>query len=669
MNNKRMMTFGMGMLFSSALMAASSEGNATKTSLSDTTQVHGLGDVVVTGSNQATSRNLLPYTVSIVNNQQLEATGKTQLLAALSGEVPSLFVSQRNIFGFGVSNGGSGAIKIRGVGGSPTNSILMMVDGQPQFAGLYSHPVADFYETEYVDHVEVLRGPGSVLYGSNAMGGVINVITKHAQQDGVKTVLTSQYGSYNTWQSSLTNMVRKGKFSSMVSLGYDRTDGLQDHFDFKQSSVYAKVGYDFTRNWNLSADYSLMNFIGNDPIYAKVKANNPDATDIYHQNITRGEASLTLSNHYGDAAAYSASGIGSTSNTNGAVRIYYSYGNHYIDDPNHFHSLDDRFGILAYQNFNPWKMATATVGFDFNTYTGKIPFSGGHAYGDGSMPAKMQTISRKSITEYSPYVTLQQVLLDGVLTLNGGLRMANSDKFGTHWLPQVGFAVRPGDDWSLKASLAKGYRNPSFREMYLYAVANPDLAPESMMNYEVTIGKRFSRYFAMDVTGYFSEGSNMIQTISVPTGNAGTGGGGQGNGGGSTQRNMNTGSFINKGIEISAQSHPLDVLSLRASYSFMHTSLDNLTAAPKNQYFLGIGWQALKQLTVDAELKGIGGLYVADDVKHQNYALLGLRLTYKPVKYLDIFAHFDNLTDAKYQINKGYEMPGITVMGGVKVRF
>ena len=635
----QMMTVGLGLLVSVPLMAA-----PPAKGLADTTRVHGLGEVVVTGSNQATSRNLLPYTVSIVNSRQLEATGKTQLLSALSGEVPSLFVSQRNIFGFGVSNGGSGGIKIRGVGGSPTNAILMMVDGQPQFAGLYSHPVADFYETEYVDHVEVLRGPGSVLYGSNAMGGVINVITKQARQDGVHTTLSTQYGSYNTWQSSITNMVRKGKFSSLVSLGYDRTDGLQDHFDFKQASLYAKVGYDVAKNWSLFADYSLMNFIGNDPIYAKLR--NAESNDIYHQNVTRGEASVTLSNQYAAAA------------TNGAVRIYYSYGNHYIDDPNHFHSLDDRFGILAYQNFSPWKMATATVGFDFNTYTGKIPMSGGHAYGDGSRPAQMQTIDRKSITEYSPYITLQQALFKGVLTLNGGLRMANSDRFGSHWLPQVGFAVHPGDDWTLKASLAKGYRNPSFREMYLYAVANPDLNPESMMNYEVSIAKHFSRYLSMDVTVYFSEGSNLIQTASVPTADGGT-----------TNRNMNTGSFINKGIEVSAQSHPLDVLSLRASYSFMHTSLSNLTAAPKNQYFLGIGWQALKWLSVDAELKGVGGLYVADNVERQNYALLGLRLTYKPVKFLDIFAHFDNIANAKYQINYGYEMPGFTAMGGVKVRF
>ena len=637
------------MLFSAALAAAGmlpagAASTTPATGIADTTRLHGLDEVVVTGSNQATSRNLLPYTVSVVSHRQIEATGQTQLLAALSGEVPSLFVSQRNIFGFGVSNGGSGGIKIRGVGGSPTNAVLMMVDGQPQFAGLYSHPVADFYETEYVDHVEVLRGPGSVLYGSNAMGGVINVITRRQKEDGVHTTLTTQFGSHNTWQNSLTNTVRQGRFSSLVSLGYDRTDGLQKNFDFKQKSLYAKVGYDLTEAWGITADYSLMNFIGNDPVYAPL--NTPGSTDIYHQNITRGEVSLLLTDRY------------ATARTDGALRVYYSYGNHCIDDPNHFHSLDDRFGILAYQNFQPWKAAQATVGFDFNTYTGKIPLSGGHAYGDGSQAAKMQTIDRKSITEYSPYITLSQDVWQGVLTLNGGLRMANSDRFGTHWIPQVGFAVHPGHEWNIKASLAKGYRNPSFREMYLYRTANADLAPESMMNYEVTLGKRFSRLLDLSLTGYYSQGSNLIQTASVPTADGGT-----------TQRNMNTGSFTNKGIEVTAQSRPVDQLTLRASYSYLYTSLAGLTAAPKNQYFLGIGWQPLKQLTVDAQLRGIGGLYVASDVERQNYALLDLRVAYRPTRWLEIFGNLDNLTDARYQINKGYDMPGTNVTGGVKLKF
>lgn len=598
--------------------------STTKATVRDTSSVHSLDEVVVTGSNKAMPRKLLPYTVSVVDSRQLEATGKTQLLSALSGMVPSLFVSQRGIFGFGVSNGGSGGIKIRGVGGSPTSGVLMMVDGQPQFAGLFSHPVADFYSTDNVDHVEILRGPGSVLYGSNAMGGVINVITRQARQDGVHTTLSSQYGSYNTWQTTLTNMVRQGKFSSLVSLGYDRTDGTESNFDFKQSRLYAKIGYDISRQWALAADYSLMNFCANDPIYARLR----NADYIIHQNVTRGESSLALSNRY--------------KSTDGVVRLYYSYGNHYIDDPKHFHSLDDRFGILAYQNFSPWRMATSTIGFDFNVYTGKIPMSGGNSSGNG-------TLGRKNITEYSPYVTLQQSLFDGLLTLNGGLRMANSDKFGSHWLPQIGFALHPAQGWALRTSVAKGYRNPSFRELYLYPPHNPDLDPESMMNYEVTASRHFSRYLGVDLTGYFAEGSNIIQTVSG--------------------KNVNTGSFRNKGIELSATSHPLDVLSLRASYSYMHTSLNGLTAAPKNQYFLGVDYDVLPQLTVNAELTGVGGLYVADGVEHQNYALLNMRLTYKPIKYVDIFVNLDNITDANYMINNGYRMPGFTVIGGFKVKF
>lgn len=599
--------------------------------ISDSTRIksYTMDEVVVTGTNYATGRSLLPYTVSTIGSTQLEATGNNQLLSAISAQVPSLFVSERNIFGFGVSSGGSGGIKIRGVGGSPTNAILMMVDGQPQFAGIYSHHVADSYETEYVDHVEVLRGPASVLYGSNAMGGVINVITKNADKDGVYTTLSSQYGSYNTWRSSLTNTTRFGKFSSLVSLGYDRTDGLQDNFDFKQGSLYAKLGYDFSDAWKARVDYSLMNFIGNDPIYPKLS--NPTSTDIYHQNITRGEASLSLNNNYG--------------RTNGSVRVYYSYGNHFIDDPRHFHSLDDRFGVLAYQNFAPWTGAMATLGFDFDTYTGQIPMSGGNAHTEGSM----STISRKSTTEYSPYATLSQDLFEGVLTLNAGLRMANSDRFSTQWVPQGGFVIRPADDWTVKASIAKGYRNPSFREMYIYRPANPDLNSESMMNYEVSVGKAFSRYFGIDVTGYYSKGSNMIQAVDM--------------------KNVNTGSFINKGVEVSANSQPLDNLTLRASYSYLYTSLDNLTAAPKNQYFLGAGWQIVPKFRVDAELKGIGGLYVSDDMDHQNYALFNMKFSYQVIRILELFATLDNITNARYTINRGYEMPGFNGMGGFKLKF
>lgn len=588
-----------------------------------------LNEVVVTGSNSAVPENLLPYTVSVIDNRQLEATGQTQVLSAISGMVPSLFVSQRSVFGFGVSNGGAGHIKLRGVGGDRASAVLMMVDGQPQFAGIYSHHIADFYDKEYVDRIEVLRGPGSVLYGSNAMAGAINVITKNAKKDGVATTLQSQYGSYNTWLSSITNTVRYGRFSSLVSLSYDRTDGTVDNFGFSQADGYAKVGYDFSDKWKGSLDYTLMNFRGDDPIYPTLA--DPESTDIYHQNITRGEAGMTISDSYGS--------------TSGAARIYYNYGNHFVDDPRHFHSKDDRFGVLLYQNFTPWKNAGATVGFDFDLCSGAIPVSGGNSHTEGSL----STISRKRITEYSPYVTLSQTLAGDIVSLSAGVRMANSDRFDTQWIPQFGFSLNPGREWTVKGNLAMGYRNPSFRELYLYRMANPDLEPEKMMNYEISAGKKFSRYFSLDLTAYYSKGDNMIQTVDM--------------------KNQNTGRFINKGIEVSARSHPVDNLWLTATYSYLHTSLRNLVGAPKNQYFLGVEWNPWKFLNIAADLKGTGGLYVADDYKHQEYALLNLKVTYEICRYVSVFLRLENITDARYTINRGYEMPGITALGGFRLRF
>lgn len=593
----------------------------------DTAKV--LNEVVVTGTNNSVPQKLLPYTVSVVGNRQLEATGQTQVLSAISGMVPSLFVSQRSIFGFGVSNGGSGHIKLRGVGGDRASAVLMMVDGQPQFAGIYSHHIADFYDKEYVERVEVLRGPGSVLYGSNAMAGTINVITKNATADGVHTTLQSQYGSYNTWLSSLTNTVRYGKFSSLLSLSYNRTDGNVDNFDFKQADGYAKIGYDFSDRWKAYIDYTLMNFRGNDPIYPTLS--DPESTDIYRQNIIRGEAAVTVTNSYGPVS--------------GSARIYYNYGNHFVDDPRHFHSTDDRLGVILYENFNPWKGASATVGFDFDSYSGEIPVSGGNSHTEGSM----STISRKTIVEYSPYLTLSQMFLDNLININGGLRMANSDKFDTQWIPQFGFAINPGLGWTVKGNLAMGYRNPSFRELYLYRMANPDLQSEKMMNYEVSVSKSFSRYFSAEITGYYSKGDNMIQTVD--------------------QKNQNTGRFINKGIELSANSHPLDNLWLTATYSYLHTSLSNLVGAPKNQYYLGVEWKPWRFLGIGADLKGVGGLYVADNIKHQDYALVNLKITWDICRYVSVFTRLENITDARYMINRGYEMPGFTAMGGLKVRF
>jgi len=81
--------------------------------------------------------------------------------------------------------------------------------------GLFGHPIADAYQTMLAERVEVVRGPASVLYGSNAMGGVINIVTRRQREEGVKTDLNVGYGSWNTLQTEAANRIRKGRFTSV----------------------------------------------------------------------------------------------------------------------------------------------------------------------------------------------------------------------------------------------------------------------------------------------------------------------------------------------------------------------------------------------------------------------------------------------------------------------
>ena len=133
-------------------------------SLKDTLDIQ---EVVVTATKTRVNKNNTPLSISVVTRQEIERSSESALLPVLSQRVPGLFVTQRGITGFGVSTGSAGTVNIRGVGSG--NKVFMLFDGQPQWAGIYGHSLPDTYVASDVDKVEVIRGPGSLLYGSNAM--------------------------------------------------------------------------------------------------------------------------------------------------------------------------------------------------------------------------------------------------------------------------------------------------------------------------------------------------------------------------------------------------------------------------------------------------------------------------------------------------------------------
>lgn len=177
---------------------------------------HTLSGVVVTGTRNVIDVRHLPQTISVVGRQTLTENRRTNVLPTLSEQVPGLFVTSRSMMGYAVSDGAAGGISLRGLG-SGAGRMMVLVDGHPQYQGIFGHSISDSYQTMMAERVEVLRGPASMLYGSNAMGGVVNIVTRKMLEDGAKTDISLGAGSYGTFQGEFTNRVRKGKLYSVVA--------------------------------------------------------------------------------------------------------------------------------------------------------------------------------------------------------------------------------------------------------------------------------------------------------------------------------------------------------------------------------------------------------------------------------------------------------------------
>ena len=214
--------------------------------------------------------------------------------------------------GYGLSTGSAGAMKMRGIGGSPTTDMLIPIDGHPQYMGLMGHSLADAYQSLLAEKVEVIRGPGSVLYGSNAMGGVINIITRKQWNDGLNNHLRLAAGSFGTMAGNYTSMFKTGRFSGVLAAEYNRTDGHRSNMDFNQFTGYTKLAYQLSTPWKLSADLNITRFNSSNPGTESSPLIDNDA------HITRGMTSASLTNDY--------------RGTSGALTLYYNWGNHKVDD-------------------------------------------------------------------------------------------------------------------------------------------------------------------------------------------------------------------------------------------------------------------------------------------------------------------------------------------------
>lgn len=594
-----------------------------------------LSEVVVTAPLK-TNPDLLPLNVTQVTAKEIEQSGESSLLPVMVSKVPGLFVTERGFAGYGVSGGSAGAVNIRGVGQG--NKVLFMIDGQPQWAGVFGHSLADTYVANGVERVEVVKGPSSLLYGSNAMGGSINLVTHRQHQDGVTGRARAMFGSFNTQKFALSTGIKKEKLSVTLSGQLDRSNGYRANSDFWLANEFMQVNYAASSKWSTGGTLDMTQSYANNPGTIQ------DPLENMWTRIFRGTGGIYLKNTYEKA--------------DGGVQAYINWGRHKVDDGNApgaapkdylFNSTDYNMGVTAYENFYLWQANTLSAGIDFQHW-------GGHVWNTGKEdPGVRSAESTHHVNEVAGYVMMQQGLISNILNLNAGVRLQHGSTYGNVWVPQAGFIVRPSSSSSIKASFSKGFRSPNIRELYLYPPANPDLKPEYMLNYELSYRQHLLNGDLMfGAALFFIDGDNMIQTVRVD----------------GRPRNENTGSFINKGFELEGAYRISPKVTLSANYSYLHTNAETLYA-PKNKLNAELTYTPGNfSFTVD-ETSIWSMVNGAPDSGKESYTLLNFRGAYtlKAKVPVTFSVKIDNITNKHYQVIYGCPMPGATIMGGVEFKF
>lgn len=592
----------------------------------------GLDEVVVTGTRYKTDIRHLPMTISVVTSDQIRNRYDQSLLPIINEQVPGIFITSRGILGYGLSGGGSGAMKIRGVGGDGTTGVLVLIDGQPQYMSLMGHPVADAYQSMLAERVEVLRGPASVLYGSNAMGGVVNIVSRELKRDLRQTNVRLGYGSYNTLNTEAVNKYQHGRFSNVLTASYNRTDGHRADMGFEQISGYTRLGYKLNDCWKLSGDINMTHFNASNPGKTTARLLDNDS------HITRGVSSVSVENSY--------------ATTSGALRLFYNWGRHEINDgyaPNtspkdfHYHSKDQMMGVSWNQSVSLFEGNRMTGGVDFYHFGGEA----WNLFTDG----ERKEIVDKTQNEVAGYITIRQRLLNR-LTVDAGIRLDHHSQTGTEWIPQGGISLQLPRDAELRAMVSKGFRNPTIKDLFMFKVKNEDLKPEKIMNYELSYSQRLlDNALSYGVNLFFMDGKNIIQ---LEDGRIW----------------MNIDKIKNWGVEATLNYRLNTVWAISANYSWLHMKYP-VIAAPEHKLYAGVNFIRGKW-RMDSGVQYIKGLYTntkPETQRKENFVLWNAQGSYHVCPFATLFFKLENILAQRYEINEGYPMPRTTFMAGVTLSF
>jgi iron complex outermembrane recepter protein len=644
-----------------------------------------LEKTVVTATKGERPVDLVPAAVTVITREEIEKVpvqgGVDDLLQDLAG------VSVRNTSGFN-SDGASNSVYMRGMGGMAKQCrVLVLKDGVPlnDVHGGY----VEFNEiaVEDVERIEVVRGSASSLYGSQAMGGVINIITRKPEKE-FRTEINGGYGTFNTWNAGARNSATLGKFSYVISGMRLESDGYQEtpaedrtslnsaDSAIERDNFSGKIRYAFdpTCSLELSGNHHHNERTG--------KYNLIEDFHLFEDNIDR--LNLHFNKRWKDVKLQ-ATLFGSDlySGYDHARYRYYDIVDY--DSETNGDDIGGSFQIgfgLGQQHFltlgGDYRKTELDKRYNYKT-TYRIRNNGGNqdiysVFAQDEIFLFAEKLILNLGARYDWWESHDGYSLD---TNVSPLTQKFDDRKDSSLNPKFAARYRLTDGISLRGSVGTAFRAPTLPNLYqgdyVYGTTtyqgNPDLQPEKSVSYELGTDLKIKDVFTASVSVYqtnMEDGINLITTDPVNH----------------IKQYKNIGEVEIKGLELEAQYRIPPDWAVYGTYTANSSKIDKfeedrslegkyLPWLPKYQASIGLLYSNAGLFTARVAGRYVGTIYDDDENEEEtgDYFTADLKLSRKFSNYLEASLDIFNIFDRGYQETTSTENPGRIIMGNIKLTF
>ena len=602
--------------------------------------------IVVSASRLETRQSNIGSSVSVVTQEELQQGRYPNVVQALR-KVPGLDIVQSG------SAGGNAAAFIRGADSDQTLVLLDGIELNNPASPNRSFNLANL-TLENIDRIEVIRGPQSTIYGSDAMGGVINIISKKAK-DGVHMSASSEAGSYNTFNQvgSLSYGGDGIDFTSGVTRqdvgnisAADARYGNAEHDDYQNTSVSGKLR--FFPSDMVDGAVTTRYTRSNAALDNSGGAGGDDLNRRYHNDefFSKGEVSTHL--------------LGDTITPN----VWIAYSNHSLQDNNNPDVLSPDYLRSAYDGdlldvgtkatWTPVKYFSSVLGGETQGERASSSYRS-----DGAFGPYEDNLSDKSARTNSVFLETRSSY-DEAAYVDAGVRYDHQSIFGSATTFRIAPAWHVTSTTKLRSSVGTGFKAPSLVQLYS-SFGNRDLEPERNNGWDVGVDQQIIKNKLSGSLTFFHNNYRDLITFDP-----------------STYVLENINSAFTQGFEAATSLALNEMVSIKGAYTYTQSedrmTNEELLRRPRNKGSVTVVYTPTTRFTGQVQWRMYGArkdvdyaAYPPTRVTLAGYGIVDLAATYKVSDSWELFTRVENLFDQDYEEVLGYGTLGCAGYGGVKV--